>query len=286
MKFSVSSRLSYQAFGVSTVICSLSCQKSGGQRIIDESLTTTDGVARTDLSVGLEANRLVRLDVAAPGYLNVQYQATVETAAQSIATSRIRAVNSSAFEAVALPYLHPSRYAPADRTRAIAYDLFGAIGSPLAQALAVEDWLYQHISYLIGASNEQSSSLDTFETRSGVCRDFAHLGIAFCRALNLPARYVTVYAYNLLPQDFHAVFEVYIDGTWYLFDGTRKAPLNGMVRIATGRDASETAVGNLFGNIRGQNVQAGILIAPDERELFTPITRESLRREDKVLYLA
>ncbi len=286
MKFTVTSSLYYRAFGASTVICSLSCHQSGGQRIINESLTTTEGVARTDLTVGLEANRLVRLDLPAAGNLSVQYQANVETTVDLIDTARIGAGNSSAFEAVALPYLHPSRYAPADRTRAIANDLFGKINGALAQALAVEDWIFEKISYQVGASNEQSSSLDTFETRSGVCRDFAHLGIAFCRALNLPARYVTVYAFNLLPQDFHAVFEVYIDGTWYLFDGTRKAPLNGMVRIATGRDASETAVGNLFGNIQGQSIQVWTQLSPDEQELFTPITRESLRREDKVLYFA
>jgi transglutaminase-like putative cysteine protease len=90
--------------------------------------------------------------------------------------------------------------------------------------------------------------MDTIEQRRGVCRDFAHLGIALCRALNVPARYVTAYAYQLNPPDFHACFEVFVNGWWYVFDPTRLAPLNGLVRIATGRDAADAAVCTIFGD--------------------------------------
>lgn len=285
MRFSVSSTLYYRAFEPSTVICSLSAQKSSGQRILKESLTTSEAVVRADLTVGLEANRVIRLHLPEAGNLCVQYRAEVEPSIKLVDAALVGAGNPSAFDEVALPYLYPSRYAPADRMRAAANDLFGKIEGTLAQVLAIEDWLFNHLAYQAGSSNEQSSSLDTFESRAGVCRDFAHLGIAFCRALNIAARYVTVYAYRLIPQDFHAVFEVYIAGIWYLMDGTRMAPLNGMVRIATGRDASETAVGNLFGNIQGQGIQVWTDLAPGEEEQFAPVTRESLRWNNKVLYL-
>jgi transglutaminase-like putative cysteine protease len=285
MKFSVSSSLYYHINEPATLICSTSCHGTEGQEIIDESLTTSREVTRTNLTVGLEANRLVKLEVPTAGHLSVDYQATVNTTLQLVDAARIKPKISCAFEAVTLPYLNPSRYAPADRMRAIANDLFGGIRSPLAQVLAVEDWLFGNISYQIGTSNEQSWSLDTFESRVGVCRDFAHLGIAFCRALNIPARYVMVYAYYLIPQDFHAVFEVYLDGGWYVIDGTRKAPLNGMIRIATGHDAGETAVACLFGDVRGQGIYVSTQLAVDEEELFVPITRESLRGKGQMLVL-
>jgi transglutaminase-like putative cysteine protease len=83
-----------------------------------------------------------------------------------------------------------------------------------------------------------------------VCRDFAHLGISFCRALNIPARFVSCYAYGLEPRDFHAVFEAYLGGRWWLFDGTRQANLDGLIRIGVGRDAAEIAFASPFGDIK------------------------------------
>ena len=85
--------------------------------------------------------------------------------------------------------------------------------------------------------------------RAGVCRDFAHLGIAFCRALSIPARFISAYAWQLDPADFHACFEAYLGDRWYLFDATRLAPTNGLVRIGTGKDAADTAFATVFGAI-------------------------------------
>ena len=86
--------------------------------------------------------------------------------------------------------------------------------------------------------------------RVGVCRDFAHLGIAFCRALNIPARFVAGYAYGLNPPDFHAWFEAYLGDRWYLFDATRRVPLQGLVRVGTGRDAADVSFATLFGLVQ------------------------------------
>jgi len=287
MKFSVHGSLAYQVFDTSTVICSLNCSRSDNQKILEESFTTSRSVERSEMSVGLDANRLMRLDITKPGPLLIDYEATVSLTPSLVKTTLIENNHTSAFEATALPYLAPSRYVPSDRMRNFAGDLFGFIDTPLNQALAIEEWLYQHIQYQIGSSDEQSWSIDTFESRTGVCRDFAHLGIAFCRALNIPARYVTVYAYQLIPQDFHAAFEVFIGGQWWLFDGTRLAPLNGMIRIATGRDAAETALGSLFGAIQGEGVIAATQLANDamDDQTFTPLNRDSLRSEGLMLHL-
>jgi len=285
MTFSVSGSLSYNVSGPSTVLCSLSCIRTNGQVILSESLTTNREVAMDDLSVGLDANRFVKLDVQESGELIVQYEAKVETSVCFSALNSIRDNLGPNFDAHSLPYLFPSRYAQSDRLRAVSNDMFGGIQGDYARVLAIEDWIHHHISYQAGSSNEQSSALNTLESRSGVCRDFAHLGIALCRAMTIPARYITAYAYQLEPQDFHAAFEAYIDGTWYVFDATRLAPLNGLVKIAAGRDASDAAVATLFGNISGQGMQVNVQLDGDSPDNFVPVTRNSLQNEGQVLFL-
>jgi transglutaminase-like putative cysteine protease len=98
-----------------------------------------------------------------------------------------------------------------------------------------------HVDYVHGVSNAQSTAEHTFIDRAGVCRDFSHLGITLTRALNIPARAVSAYALDLVPPDFHAVFEVFLDGRWWLVDPTGLAPVEGMVRIGSGRDAADIA---------------------------------------------
>ena len=268
------------------VLCSLSCSKTAGQDVSDEVLTVSLPVQRTDLSVGLDGNRFTKFEIDDPGDLHIQYSARVETSSDRVAIKDLGDESIGSIDAVALPYLFPSRYAPADRMRKVSMDLFGDIEGKYNVAMAIEDWLFKHIEYQVGSSGEQSWALDTFEQRAGVCRDFAHLGIAFCRALTIPARYCTVYSYQLEPQDFHAVFEVYIDGKWYLVDGTRKAPLNGMVRIGTGRDASDAAVATLFGGVIGQGIAVDVQVAEDCEEEFEPVTRKLLQSEEEAFFLS
>ncbi len=286
MKFSICSSLYYSVSDSSTLLCSLSCSKTAGQKVSDEMLTVSRPAHRTDLSVGLDGNQFTKLEVDDPGDLHVQYSARVETSSDTVLIRDLGNESIRSVDAVALPYLFPSRYAPADRMRKVSMDLFGDIEGKYDVAMAIENWLFKHIEYQAGSSGEQSWALDTFEQRTGVCRDFAHLGIAFCRALTIPARYCTVYSYQLEPQDFHAVFEVYIDGNWYLVDGTKKAPLNGMVRIGTGRDASDAAVATLFGGVMGQGIAVDVQIAEDCDEVFEPVTRETLQSEKKAFFLS
>jgi len=286
MKFSICSSLYYNIWDQSTVLCSLSCSETPGQKICNEELTVSCPAKRSDLSVGLDGNRFTKLEIDALGEMQIQYSAQVETSPKGVPINELSEQGRGSLDEVALPYLFPSRYAPADRMRAIAMDLFGHIQGNFNIALAIEDWLYEHISYQVGASGEQSWALDTMENRAGVCRDFAHLGIALCRALTIPARYCTVYSYQLQLQDFHAVFEVYIAGSWYVIDGTRMAPLNGMVRIGTGRDASDAAVATLFGGVTGQGIAVDVQLVNIQDEEFVPVTRDSLREAGKAFFLS
>ena len=144
--------------------------------------------------------------------------------------------------------LFPSRYCQSDRLSRLAWDLFGTIENPHEKVVAITDWIHDNVEYLRGSTDSMTSAYDTVTQRTGVCRDFAHLGIALCRALNIPARYFSGYAYQLDPPDFHACFECFIGGSWVVFDATRLAHLNGLVRIGTGRDAADAAVASIFGS--------------------------------------
>ena len=140
-----------------------------------------------------------------------------------------------------LVYTRPSRYCPSDRIAGLAAAEFASV-SPSEMGFAVEEWLHSTLSYVPGATDAEDDALHALLTRQGVCRDYAHLGIALCRARGVPARYTSVYAPGLDPMDFHAVFEIAVDGVWNVFDGTRLAPRQSLVRIASGRDAADTAL--------------------------------------------
>lgn len=149
-----------------------------------------------------------------------------------------------------------------------AYKEFGHHNSVYEKVLAITEWIYSNIYYTSGSTNSQTSAMDTITERVGVCRDFAHLGIALCRALTIPARYFTGYAYQLNPPDFHACMEVYIDGNWIIFDPTKLAPLNGLVKIANGRDAADAAVTSIFGNANGTGVNVDCQVVGDSFQPF------------------
>jgi transglutaminase-like putative cysteine protease len=139
-----------------------------------------------------------------------------------------------------ITYLRPSRYAQSDSLTPVARSEFrGLTGYVLVQAIT--DWVFDHIAYVPGSSQPTDGATRTLTSRQGVCRDFAHVTIAFLRAMEIPARMVSVYAPGLTPMDFHAVVEAYVDGAWWVVDSSRLAPRTTLLRIATGRDAADTA---------------------------------------------
>jgi transglutaminase-like putative cysteine protease len=146
----------------------------------------------------------------------------------------------------ATSFLLPSRYCPSDQLQEFVDASFRR-PSAGDRVLAILEWLQTEISYSPGVSNGRTCALETFRSRAGVCRDFAHLAIAFCRAANIPARAVSTYAWKLNPPDMHAVVEVFLGGRWHLIDPTGRAPAETMVRVATGRDAGDIAFMTVFG---------------------------------------
>ncbi|WP_314454556.1 transglutaminase family protein [uncultured Microbacterium sp.] len=136
-------------------------------------------------------------------------------------------------------YLRPSRYAPADELGDAA-SVFANL-SPRETVKRVPAWVWEQLSYVPGSSGPTDTAVDTLRAREGVCRDYAHLTVALLRASGTPARLVSAFAPGLDPMDFHAVVEAFVDGRWEVVDATRLAPRDHLVRIATGRDAADTA---------------------------------------------
>jgi len=139
-----------------------------------------------------------------------------------------------------IEYRRPSRYADSDKLLAFSRQQFDGL-EDAALVNAVVAWVSDHLRYAPGSSLPTDAASDTLLKRRGVCRDFAHLVVALLRAKDMPARFVSAYAPALSPMDFHAVVEVFVDGGWHLVDATALAPLGSMLRIATGRDATDTA---------------------------------------------
>ncbi|MDQ1569388.1 MAG: hypothetical protein QOF79_62 [Actinomycetota bacterium] len=139
-----------------------------------------------------------------------------------------------------ITYLRPSRYCQSDSLTPMARAEFsGLSGRELLQSIT--DWVSGRLRYMPGSSLPTDGATRTLLSRQGVCRDFAHVTIALLRAMEIPARMVAVYAPGLSPMDFHAVVEAWVDGAWWIVDATGLAPRQSLVRIATGRDAADTA---------------------------------------------
>lgn len=282
MRFKVGSELAYDLNHPATFLFSLRCLETGGQHIVAESTIATPGMDVEEFRVVSGMNRFTRISSNGPGNLEIRYEAEVDVTTRIVDVAGIFQHGAAGLSPDAIPFLFPSRYCQSDRLRQQANAMFGHLNGGHAIASGVSDWIFANIAYVWGSSRETCSAVDTLEVRQGVCRDFAHLGIALCRAMNVPARYATVYAYQLNFQDFHACFEAYIGGWWYIFDPTRLAPLNGLVRIAMGRDAADAAVCTIFGD---PQLTKSMVSCEFMGSGFMPVTRDSLAANNQVIAL-
>ena len=239
MKLNVAATLTYGFDSDTQVIAAIEAARSSDQTIISESLVISPGAELVRDQDPVTGER--RFRTALSGRVEISYRALVDNGERTPLVAHARQHDWSELPQEALPYLLPSRFSPSDEFMRFAQREFCAIEGGGARILAVLDWLHEHLDYVHGVSHAQTTAEQTFIDRAGVCRDFTHLGIALTRALNIPARAVSAYALDLDPPDFHAIFEVYLDGRWWLVDPTRLAPVEGMVRIASGRDAADIA---------------------------------------------
>ncbi len=234
---------------------------------VDESLALTlDGAPVAPIEiVGVAGSRFHVVEPATTGKLLLSYRATVGG----------RADAPEGRDDELIEYLRPSRYAESDKLAAIAQREFGHLTDTGDLLGGIAAWVGNHLSYVSGSSDPIDGAVDTFLLGQGVCRDYAHLVVAFLRARNIPARLVAVYAPGIAPMDFHAVAEAWVDGVWRVIDGTLLGPRSSFLRIATGRDAADTAFLDDFGGsiqFNGATVTAtvdGDLPSDDPRTLVT-----------------
>jgi len=158
----------------------------------------------------------------------------------------------------ALHFMLPSRYCPSDQLGGLAAEIVAGAAPGYPQVEAIRRWMQANVEYRYGASNAATTASDTARERVGVCRDFAHLGIALCRALNVPARMVVGYALGLAVPDIHAWFEAYVGGRWFTFDGTQEQTRGNRIVIAYGRDATDVAFVTQFGALALASLKVGV----------------------------
>jgi transglutaminase-like putative cysteine protease len=238
MKIHVRAELVYRFDPPTDAIYKVHAAHWPGQAIIDERLTIEPAAAFTeDLDEEFGA-RTLRAHLA--GEVALTYEATVDNGRLMGLPPGAQQHDWGELPAEVLPYLSPSRYCPSDQFGRFVERTFPGEGGG-ARVLAILGWIRENIDYEPGVSDTETTAARTFIDRAGVCRDFTHLGITLCRASGIPARAVSAYAHQLTPPDFHAIFEVWLSNGWWLVDPTGLAPVEGLVRIACGRDAADIA---------------------------------------------
>jgi transglutaminase-like putative cysteine protease len=268
MKFDVLTEMEYKARSAGTVILNIHALRTPHQTVISESFVIDPYTKVEELIPIQSENRLMRFEMTAGTTVKITYKATVDNMSQVKEYGQLEEIPIAQMDVDVLPYLYPSRYCQSDKLYRLANNLFGHIVNSFEKVAALTDWIYKNVQYLSGSTNSQTSAFDTVTEQAGVCRDFAHLGIALCRALTIPARYFTGYAYKLKPADFHACFEAYLGNEWVLFDATKLVPLNGLIKIASGRDAADTAIANIFGDVVFTSMLVSCQLAGDSFEPF------------------
>ena len=243
----VGSDLNFDVLGTTTFLFQIAASHTPTQTILSEQFTIDPYTPYAECRIGLEGNRLHRI-TAGVGLLSIQYRATIERQGALDTSRYIPETDYANLPPDVLSYLNPSRYCESDLLTRFAYEEFGQLGRGLSRVQTVCDWVYEYLDYTPLSTGPTTTAADVLLKRVGVCRDFSHVAISLCRALGIPARYVSGYAVNLHPPDFHGFFEAFLDGNWYLFDATRLAPTSALVRIGSGRDAADVALSTRTGN--------------------------------------
>ena len=237
----VGCRLAFDVTDPATLVLHVAPAAGAGPLVEERLEVTVDGAELPVEVLAFDHGTVGHLLRSPVGDLQIAYDAVVDGS-----TAADEAVDAS-LTPEQLVYLRPSRYCPSDVLSGIAaYELGHVdVGPDLLGATGA--WVSSRLTYEAGASGPLDTALDSLLHGKGVCRDFSHLAITMLRALEIPARLVSVYAPGLTPMDFHAVVEAHVDGRWRLLDAARMAPRQTMVRVATGRDAADTAFVTVLG---------------------------------------
>jgi len=274
IRFDLAITLDYHVVAPSDFVFIIQPTHTAYQRVTWERLATEPALRCEEETHGHPANRNLRVH-AGPGAFQLRYEAIVDLVHHFALPADIREVPIAELPAPVLQYIYPSRYCQSDRLLDVARQEFGTMKPGYERVEAIRAWVQDRTRFQIGSSHPGTSAVDTYQCATGVCRDFAHLMISMCRALNIPARFATGIDYGadpaLGPTDFHCYVEAYLGDRWYLFDPSGISPRMGLIRIGTGRDASEVAFATIFGtvqwtmpriSIRAEGDEANGIVAP------------------------
>lgn len=238
--------------GGADFIFQIHAAQTRNQSVSAERLVLSQAISPLIYTDPATGNRSMHLRACA-GSLNLRYTATVDLCHHIADPLALSEVPVQRLTPELIGYIYPSRYCQSDRLLRLAHHEFGRLPQGYGRVKAIQTWVQKHIVYQSNSSNANTSAVDTLIEQVGVCRDFAHLMIALCRAVNIPARFATGTDYGadpiLGPPDFHAYVEAYVGDRWYIFDPSGTAIPLGFVRLATGRDAADVAFATMFGNV-------------------------------------
>lgn len=245
--------LSYQVRSDgSDFIFNIQAARTRAQAVVEESLLISQPGDIDEYVDPNTSGRLLRLRAAA-GPLRVAYSGTVAIHRHEGDPASIAETWIPNLPGPVLQFLYPSRYCESDVLNSFAMSHFGHLWQGYSRVQAICDWVQTHVAFTPESSVATTSARDTLEQRRGVCRDFAHLMIALCRAVNVPARFTTGLDYGadeaLGPTDFHAYVEAWLGDRWYIFDPSGVAMPMGFVRLNSGRDAGDCAYASIFGDV-------------------------------------
>lgn len=253
IRFDLSIELDYTVQSPSDFVFIIQPTNTPYQRVTWETLSTDPLVDVQEELHGSPANRHLRVR-SDPGKFRIRYDAIVDLVHHFALPADLREVPIAELPASVLSYIYPSRYCQSDRLMEVALREFGTMTPGYARVEAIREWVQTRTKFQVGSSHPGTSALETYECSTGVCRDFAHLMISMCRALNIPARIATGIDYGadpaLGPTDFHCYVEAYLGDRWFLFDPSGISPRMGLLRIGTGRDASDVAFATIFGSVQ------------------------------------
>ena len=276
IRFDLSIALDYTVVAPTDFVFIVQPTNTPYQRVTWERLQTQPEVPVDEEASGHPANRHLRVH-AEPGPFTLRYEAIVDLVHHFALPSDVREVPIAELPAPVLQYIYPSRYCQSDRLLEVARNEFGSLEPGYERVEAIRQWVQKRTTFQIGSSHPGTSALDTYACATGVCRDFAHLMISMCRALNIPARFATGIDYgadpSLGPTDFHCYVEAYLGDRWYIFDPSGISPRMGLIRIGTGRDASDVAFATIFGTVQWTMPRISIRAVGDEANGIVPPVR-------------
>ncbi|GAA4647558.1 transglutaminase family protein [Pontixanthobacter gangjinensis] len=255
MPIDISAKFAFETTEPTDILLQFEAAAIPEQRILSSNTSLSDAAHCARVPAGDDIGERIWLD--STGRFDVEYSATVELERMLSPISSLARVDPHDLPGEAVKYLFDSRYCQADRLQSFAHDKFGDLTGG-ARVMAMHGWIAENFQYVPGSSDAKTTAVDSFIERRGICRDYAHVMVTFARASGIPARFVSCYAPQVTPQDFHAVAEVFLEdptipgggargGAWYLIDATNMANAEDIVKIGVGRDAADVSFMTSFG---------------------------------------